>query len=467
MDRLSALPRPILHAILAKLPDKDAAKTIALSKAWRDTWFSFPYLSVCSDDPMIFDLRFCNVDILVGYVTKRLLRLHDQGLAIKEFKLNLKMLKPTQLSHNHFDRWIQIASESGIEVLELYLPGGRIGREYGQRNWYILPLCVPQAKSLTKLLLSSGIRVDREFLSRSMKFSSLKMLSLCYVRFTHEGILQNLVSHCPLIEHLYVENCFVYNVISTEDPVDRFDMVKSLFLNGFQKLKEVHVQGIQESTIISDKWFLELFSKYPFLESLKLDGCPMSETINITSARLKVLKLFHCSNLKEVNIDAPHLISLDYCGFEKLVISLMTCSDKLEVSVDTRVDYQHSYSLRDFIQNMPQKILASLSLIISPSYRESDPSELIPAFQVFSNTPPRIKHLELRERAVPSREVFYGHLMHCLLSSCFPEKISFSLVMGNSDAFIEVCLSFSSSFLFNSPIYKLELYFRSSRVFIM
>ncbi|MED6156173.1 hypothetical protein PIB30_012188 [Stylosanthes scabra] len=473
MDRLSALPKPILHAILAKLPDKDAARTIALSKAWRDTWFSFPYISVWSDDPLIKDHRFYHMDILVGYVTKKLLRLRDQGLAIKEFKLNLKFLEYTQMSHHHFDQWIQMASESGIEVLELYLPD--IGREYSEDNWYILPLCVTQAKSLTKLVLSSGIRVDQEFISHSMKFSSLKMLSLCYILFTHDGILQSLISHCPLIEHLYVKICYVPNDLSTQNPLaSRIDRVKSLFLSGLQNLKEVDVQGIEEvhidspnlenlsyrpmgfnapfklnfdsctklrclcitdleSTIITDKWFLELFSKYPFLESLKLDNCPMSERSNIMSAQLKVLKLRHCSNLKEVNIDAPHLLSLEYCGSDKPVISLMKCSNKLEVRVDICVDYQHFYSLRDFILNIPQKILASLSLVVRPSYRD-DP--YVPAFQVYA-IPPSIKHLEFREDAVPSSKALYGPLVNYLLSSCFPEKISFRYVWGTMHSFIE------------------------------
>ncbi|MED6156181.1 hypothetical protein PIB30_012196 [Stylosanthes scabra] len=185
-----------------------------------------------------------------------------------------------------------------------------------------------------------------------------------------------------------------------------------------------------KSTIISDKWFLELFSKYPLLESLKLCNFPMSERINIKSAQLKVLKLYHCSNLKEVNIDAPHLISLDYhCGFAKPVISLMKYSNKLEVHVDTCVDYR----LRDFIQNIPEKVLASLSLIVR-SYRD-DP--YLPAFQV-SSIPARIKHLDFGLHAVQnSNEALYGPLMNCLLSSCFPEKISFRFILGNSTAFIE------------------------------
>ncbi|QHN76138.1 hypothetical protein HN51_053735 [Arachis hypogaea] len=39
------------------------------------------------------------------------------------------------------------------------------------------------------------------------------------------------------------------------------------------------------STVISDQWFLEMFSKYPFLETLKFENCSISESINISSAQ--------------------------------------------------------------------------------------------------------------------------------------------------------------------------------------
>ncbi|XP_015938608.1 F-box/FBD/LRR-repeat protein At1g78750 [Arachis duranensis] len=470
MDRLSGLPKTILHDILARLSDKDAAKTIALSKAWRDTWYSFPNLSVCSGDFFtIHDIvpgsshRFSKMHILFDYVTKRLLRLRDQGLAIKELKLSLtNLLNPTRGSH-HVDQWIQMASENGVKVLELHLTGGCIGRDYSQDNWYDLPLCVIEAKSLAKLELAGGIRIDQEFLNHSMKFSSVKSLFLSQVLFTHERIIEHLISHCTLIEHLTMNYCSVYNHLSTEDPlVQRSHRVKSLFLNGLQKLKDVDVQGIQEvqidspnlqnlryrpldfdapfklnfdsctnlrclcllylqSTAIADKWFLELFSKYPFLESLKLGHCSMSERINILSAQLKVFKLSHCSNLKEINVDAPNLLSFDYVDDNKPVISFLRGSNKLEVSVCTLVDLRDFYSLRKFIRNIPQNILASLSLFI---YEQFHDYTYLHEFQV-SSTPPSIKHLEFKVYSFPKSESPYGHLMHCLLSSCFPKTISF------------------------------------------
>ncbi|MED6156188.1 hypothetical protein PIB30_012203 [Stylosanthes scabra] len=470
MDQLSALPKTILHDILARLPDKDAAKTIALSKAWRDTWYSFPNLSVCSRDfftahevPEGKDYRFNKLDILIDYVTKRLMRLRDQGLAIKEFKLDFtNLLDPTRCSHI-VDRWIQMASESGVEVLELRQCGGYTWRNYSEDDWYDLPLCVIEAKSLTKLKLAGGIRIGQEFLNHSMKFPSVKVLSFAHVIFTHEGIIEHFISHCSLIEHLTIKYCNVYNHLGIEDPpVERTFRLKSLFLNGLQKLKEVDIEGIQEvhvdspnlenlfyrpldfdapcklnfdsctnlrclrllrlgSPAIADKWFLKLFSNNPFLESLKLGYCTMSERINISSAQLKALELCHCSNLKELNIDAPNLLSFEYADYEEPVISFLSGSDQLEVSVSTILDFRHCVNLREFIQNIPQKILASLSLVISLPFRgDTYP----PALQV-SSTPPSFKHLELRVHFVPNNEAVYGPLMNFLLSSCFPKTISF------------------------------------------
>jgi hypothetical protein len=46
-DRLSNLPKIILHNILSWLQKEDAAKTSVLSKAWLETWYTFPNLSFC------------------------------------------------------------------------------------------------------------------------------------------------------------------------------------------------------------------------------------------------------------------------------------------------------------------------------------------------------------------------------------------------------------------------------------
>ncbi|MED6185424.1 hypothetical protein PIB30_056955 [Stylosanthes scabra] len=418
MDLLSDLPTAILHDILARLPDKDAAKTSALSKAWRDAWFSFPNLSIRIRSQDFFTMRdvsprnshmISKMDILIDSVPKRLMRLADQGLAIKEFKLNFRDLLVLTLVSYHVDQWIPMASECGIEVLELHLPDLRIGRDYSQDIWYDLPLCVIEAKSLTKLVLASGIRIDQEFLSHSMKFSSLKLLSLSGVVFTQEGVIEHLIAHFPLFEHLTVKHCFVYNHLSTEVPqVDRIFPVKSLFLYGLQNLKQVDVRGIQEIHIDS-----------PNLENLLCHPSNCSEPLK--------LNFDSCTNLRCLCISLMTSIDIgDKWGIDQPSISFLRSFKQLEVKGFT-------CSLREFVKNIkPRKILASVSLIF---YMPFPIEPKLGALQV-SSIPPSIKGVELL--SVPEKKALYFPFMNYLFSSCFPKSISFRLCpYDDRKAFIE------------------------------
>ncbi|MED6156193.1 hypothetical protein PIB30_012208 [Stylosanthes scabra] len=367
MDRISALPKGILHDILGRLPDKDDAKTCVLSKSWKETWFSFPILSVRRENVIRFHDLPPNpedpiwprkVDMFTEYVTKRLMRLHDQHLTIKEVKLDLTYITIcTQVDH-HIDRWIQIAIESGVEVLELHLTGGPM------RNWYNLPL---KAKSLNKLVLSGEIRLDPAFINHSLKFFSMRTLSLSHILFGDKGVMEHFILHCPLIEHLTLHFCNVYNPLSVGDPPGSgIYQVNSLSLHGLQKLKGASVKGILEVYIGApnleslcygapadmdesfklnldsctnlkclslwylrspDKWLLELLYKIPFLQSLMLHNCSLCERIDISG---------------------PQRIS-----------------DQLEVSTYIEMNHRHLYRLREFFQNIkPQKVLTLLSPFI-------------------------------------------------------------------------------------------------------
>ncbi|MED6156179.1 hypothetical protein PIB30_012194 [Stylosanthes scabra] len=463
MDRISDLPKGILHDILGKLPDKDAAKTCVLSKSWRQTWFSFPILSLCSDD-----LPSSPKDIFIDYVTKRLMRLHDQSLTIKEFKLTLGYtIDRRQLAH-HIDQWIQMAIESGVEVLELRLTGGIMDYWYK----YNLPLCVTKAKSLTKLVLSGGIRLDPAFLNHSLKFFSMRTLSFSHIHFGDERVLEHFISHCPLIEHLTLEFCEMDNPQSRGDPPgSRTYPVKSLSLRGLQKLKGADVKGILEVYIdapnlenlcyrapsdrnasfklnldsctklkclslwglrITDKWLLELLYKIPFLESLMLHSCSISEWLYISGLKLKFFRLLCCSNLKLLVIDAPNLLSCDYRGDDKPAISFLRNSNQPGLNAHFGYGHRDLYGLRKFVENIkPQKVLASLSLFIHETCSIRESMGALPV----SSPPPSIKLVQLRFPMNKEAE-YFPLMMNWLLSSCFPKTISFSLQYLNMKAFI-------------------------------
>ncbi|XP_015938590.3 putative F-box/FBD/LRR-repeat protein At1g78760 [Arachis duranensis] len=465
MDQISGLPEAILHDILARLLDRDSARTSVLSKAWKETWSTFPILSICSDqhfkrEDVTVDNYHSKIDKVIDYVGRRSLRLRDLGLAIKEFKLIMDYVDYMCMAH-HVDLWMKMAIESGGEVLHLQLRlPGRYAWRYSPDRFYELPLCVIESKSLTKLVLMGGIRVDQAFLTHSIKLYSVRIIKLCNLLFAHERIIQRLISRCPLIEDLTVIDCAVYNPLTRGIPRGfAFSPVESLFLHGLHKLKKAYIQGMREVYIdapnleslhynlhpdasfklnlynctnlrllclwnlrsidIGDKWFLKLFSKFPFLESLELDNCSMSQRINISSAQLKVLKLSYCSNLEDLNIDAQNLLSFAYEGNNQPGISFQKSSNQLEVNCFSDVDFRDLYSLRKFVQNIkPQKIWASVSLFIRSSVLIKPEQS---ALQV-SSIPPTIKSLELQFS--PKNEAHYFPFINYLLSSCCPNSIS-------------------------------------------
>ncbi|AES74477.2 hypothetical protein MTR_6g006740 [Medicago truncatula] len=319
----------ILNRILSRLQEKDRARKSVLSKAWLDTWYTFPILSF-SDSKILGlpqakpiedsvrkrkTLEFCD------YVKRRMLKFRDQSLTIKEFKLNV-----LRLELHHISKDINILVEIGVEVIEYSQWVG-----HSQYHYYALPMCVIEAKSLTKLVLEGFIKIDPIFTNHSIKFFSLRELSLRHVLLVDEHAINHLISFCHLIEYITLDSCKVLSSGGgTREPM------KSLRISGLQKLKSVDVSGIKyvsidasslenlcyspgnqnygvpsiididrcrnfkelflrsvASTFFTNKWFLELFPKFPFLESLKLENCEIPERIDISSVRLKRLETFY------------------------------------------------------------------------------------------------------------------------------------------------------------------------------
>ncbi|XLR08667.1 hypothetical protein HN51_063671 [Arachis hypogaea] len=224
----------------------------------------------------------------------------------------------------------------------------------------------------------------------------------------------------------------------------RANYVKSLSLHGLQKLKLVenlcYLAGIVDASfklnlgsykslrwlslfcVRVKMWLLEQLPKIPFLESLILKHCSLCERINISGSQLKFSELTNCSNLKEINIDAPNLLSCEYSGKDEPVISFRGISNQLEVNAHIHLNHQDADRLRQFIQNIvPQEVLTSLFVFIIQPYPIIESVDILQG----SSSLPSIKHMQLC--VVSDRQTCYFPVMNWLLSSCFPETISFSL----------------------------------------
>jgi len=87
-------------------------------------------------------------------------------------------------------------------------------------------------------------------MNHSIKFFSLRVLSLCGILARDEDALEHLISCCPSIEDITLNFCTVLRPNGTTNhPLESHTFeedIKSLSMDGLLKLKTVDVQGIQE-----------------------------------------------------------------------------------------------------------------------------------------------------------------------------------------------------------------------------
>nr|XP_043608392.1 F-box/FBD/LRR-repeat protein At1g13570-like [Erigeron canadensis] len=222
LDRISALPQPIIENILCHLPIQDAVRTSVVSRDWRYTWTKIPQLAfsefqfkASTDDNKLSALeKTFGVTSQRRNMTKRCklfygiyhVLLTRQG-PVDVFTLCMKADKSCveldQIIH-HLSR----SSNNTLKKLTLYLNSS-------SGSGYKLPLSFFSLKRLTHLTLD-GCHLDDQPTFKG--FPSLTTLSLDDVN-TSKSMLIHLVSSCPLIKRftLIIDD---ENIIGDDDDDD-------------------------------------------------------------------------------------------------------------------------------------------------------------------------------------------------------------------------------------------------------
>ncbi|CAK9143001.1 unnamed protein product [Ilex paraguariensis] len=219
LDRLSDLPWDILDNILGHLPIKDAVKTSVFSRKWRYKWFDLSKLVV--DDS-------CGVttSMNVDKEWNQLAKLVYNVLLAHRGQID-KFILATLLSGQgkDLDYWIAFLCRNGIKKLILDL--GYMCSMYE----YKLPSSLFSCQQLSCLYIMHCSVVTPHTFNGFSNLVSLQMQSCTVLN----GVLENLISSCPILETL---------VLSDVDDFGLSDVGDFGSLNIYApNLKSLHVDG--------------------------------------------------------------------------------------------------------------------------------------------------------------------------------------------------------------------------------
>ncbi|KAM0821894.1 hypothetical protein ACQ4PT_071876 [Festuca glaucescens] len=223
-DRLSALPDNALERVLSHLASKEAVRSSALSRRWRRVHEGVPVIDLVDPNLAPAAASAASESASTTWLTSAIVS-KGADTPIRTFRLNA-FHPPYDL----LDQWITIVATSGIEDLDVKLRYNESSKHtlcpYGlsrgasadflksDRNRYIRThrhiFGCPTLRrlQLTNWTLDLPASVDMALLD-----------TLCLARIMDpNGELQQLISGCPSLAHLTLEECPSIEGYSRDEP---------------------------------------------------------------------------------------------------------------------------------------------------------------------------------------------------------------------------------------------------------
>ncbi|XP_008795787.2 F-box/LRR-repeat protein At4g14103 isoform X1 [Phoenix dactylifera] len=207
IDRISELPDSILHHILSLRTTKDAGRTSVLSKRWRYLWVSVPTL--------YFNQEQFPVNFQEHVDTVLLLRQDESNI------LQYRLVISDHMDHAVLRRWLQYATKRNVHELDFEL----LATCEFDCCWTV-PHCLLTCQSLQKLKLA--LPRWQLVLGDSVDLSRLTTMHLKGV-ISSSNSLSRLVSSCPLLEELCLEDCNFKVLTISANELKRLTIARCIF----------------------------------------------------------------------------------------------------------------------------------------------------------------------------------------------------------------------------------------------
>ncbi|CAN6206882.1 unnamed protein product [Urochloa humidicola] len=183
-DRISALPDELRQRILTRLSFKDAIRTGALARGWRDLWRS----------------RWAHRASVEIHLRSRDAPLRELDALERDRRLDRFSLvaETCRLNSSEFQRFIKYAAECGVEDLHVELRKTTLSRKLTFR----LPLCSPL---LARLSLRC-IRISNKCYNGAQPYRALEVIRLRTI-FIDQQAFGKMMALCPSLLTLYLRHC--------------------------------------------------------------------------------------------------------------------------------------------------------------------------------------------------------------------------------------------------------------------
>ncbi|KAK3220109.1 hypothetical protein Dsin_014079 [Dipteronia sinensis] len=312
VDRLSKLPKEIVHHVFSFLTIREVVQASVLSKSWEKTWHTYP---VFEFDRRVYSAKFGDcysreekqnmeikrrIGLMNCFEQTSLDRFSREMISIKKLTLDMNKFVHPQEFILFVNKIVRDATKSNVKNLNR-------NRSSRCHEWYKLPEVILCTKSIEELEFrdTNTMPLPRN----TVYLPPWKKQCLSGIQ-VNDYKIENLVSGCPLIddsslEMLYIQACYVY-LLSIKGPTTPLEMNLALCKN----LKRLSFLDAKFEV----EWPWDQISKLHVLEYLSIRNCSSFKSIKISSSSLKTLSIFGCVKLIELNIDTPYLHCFDYRG---------------------------------------------------------------------------------------------------------------------------------------------------------
>ncbi|XP_047310677.1 F-box/LRR-repeat protein 2-like [Impatiens glandulifera] len=241
-------------------------------------------------------------------------------------------------------------------------------------------LTLDTCRNLTELTINAT-RLKHLSVTNCLKIKEIDMIqaqNLVYLQLRCVSItslhLKKFIERCPLLEELTLNKCPQLTYLRIGNSTKNCTLLKHLSLTKCSNLVEIDVKRAQnlislklKRVLITDLQLTNIIETSPLLEELTLLSCYLLTYLRILesdNSRLKSLHLDRCSNLKEIDLCANLLHTLEYNGILQW-FSFKKCPRLINVFIGEDI---HLFAGELLITRIARDIPSIENLIFGPYY---------------------------------------------------------------------------------------------------